>query len=508
MNKELILPDYEVIATPSGYARVRCGIDQYLWQQKFVDSVEYEYTRTLAVTCNESGKTSACIAPLIPWHMETFPGSLTVTTSASNKQIKFQLYPQLKRILSGWDGWVVRDSNEHSVRAPNGSYCVSYSTDDPGNIEGFHEWKAPPFMKGWVPPEEWDLGDFQYNEDAPLLIIVDEGKTIAKEFYEALRRCRPTRYVVASSPGPPIGTFYDYSHSLKERFRNPDTGELNIVNVSYKDCPHLLQNEQKLRQIQEDIRDFKRNSSWVRSSIFGEFAQSGENMVFDLEKVDQAMSGMISHYDVQTKRAAIDLSGGGDEICMYVRRGNKAELVFSSHERDATILVDMLIIEFEKQGFTKAQAHFIRADEGGLGDPICDLFRRQGWDIERVDFSSPPNATNRYGNRRAEMFFELAKLIVMGSIILPRDDILRDQLGWQLYKHDDRHLLWMISKREMPRSPDRADTVAMLFHEMPPIEEHEDLEEKHRRRMSPTLPTEQRWGFERADSEEEEALLY
>ena len=508
MKKELSLPDYEVIATPSGYARVRCGVDQYKWQIKFVDSIEDEYTRTCATTCNESGKTSFCIAPTILWHMDTFPGSLVVTTSASNKQIKFQLYPQLKRITGPWDGWVVRDSNEHSVRAPNGSLCVSYSTDDPELIEGFHEWPASQFMAGWTPPPEWEIDDWEFQENVPLLIVVDEAKGVEDVFHDALDRCRPTRLMVASSPGMPIGRLYDYNHSWKKKFLNRDTGEHNLVHISYRDCPHLIENEHKRQQIEEDIEIRGRDDAWVKSSIFGQFAQSGDDMVFDLFKVDAAMSGQVRHYDPTTVRAAVDLSGGTDETVVYVRRGNRAELVFTSHERDATVLVEKLIMQFEKSGFSPSQAHMIRADEGGLGDPICDMLKKRGWDIERIDFSKLMEDTDRYGNKRCSMYFNLARLISKGSVILPRDDILREQLGWQKYKMDERNILWMISKRKMPKSPDRADTVAMLFDEMPPIETFEDLEEMHRRRLSPSLPTEQRLGFEWSENEAEEALFY
>ncbi len=85
MNKEL--QDLTTIIRPSGFATVQCGRDLYPWQAKTMDCLLQEGTRAALKTCNESGKTSEVIACLILWHMACFPGSTTVTTSASNRQI-------------------------------------------------------------------------------------------------------------------------------------------------------------------------------------------------------------------------------------------------------------------------------------------------------------------------------------------------------------------------------------------------------------------------------------
>lgn len=496
----------DVVSTPKGYARVRLGMDPYKWQDDCLDALAEPYSNCAVRTCNESGKTSVLIASAILWHMECYPGSLVVTTSASNKQIKFQLYPQLKRLTARWDGWSIRDSNEYSVKAPNGSICVSYSTDDPSLIEGFHEWPKSGYLKGWEPPEDLELGDYELDDNAPLMIIVDEGKSIQDVFFDALDRCRPTRYLVASSPGEPIGRFYDFFYTWKDRFKNDD-GTFNIFSASYKDCPHLYEDKNKRKWIEQDILLRGRDDAFVRSSAFGEFAQSGSNMVFNMFKVDESMSGMIKHYDSDTIRYAVDLSGGGDETVGGLRRGNTGEIDFLSHESDAVLLAHDLIIRFQ---YHNLKAHQISVDDGGLGDPICDYLASKGWSVNRVKFGGRAKNPEKYLNVRSEMFFELSQNVTQGNIALPRDDQLREQLGWQKYRLGEDQKLALLAKKYMPKSPDRADTMAMLFYSMTSVTELVDVFESHGRMMSATLPSERRHGFSLIDNTEgaDEGLLY
>lgn len=479
---------------PAGEADCRCIM---------VDSKDNSYlANDFIVTHN----TTICIAALILWHMECFPGCMVVTTSASNKQIGFQLYPALELLRKKLGpGWKIRNStNEHSVKSPHGSVCISYSTDDELKSEGFHVRAVDEFMANWTPPKEWKMKNWTSRTKAPLLMIMDECKGIKDARFDAYDRCRPIRILYASSPGNPIGRFYDLFHRFAPMFKKKD-GTLNLFHATAYDCPHIVEDPQQWNQIQLQIDIRGEKDAWVQSSVFGEFAEAGHNMVFDLFKVDQSMSGTIRQYDESTLRAAVDLSGGGDEQVLYNRRGNKAELVGTWRMRDYYDLTAQLTKEFDK---LELRPHWIRADRGGLGDPICDMMAKAGWDVERMDFGGRPKNPKKYLNVRSEMFFELAQNIAQGHIILPRDDELREQLGWQKYNMDEQQRIVLIPKKQMPRSPDRADTIAMLFYGMTSVNEIMNDHEMRRRMLSPTLPTKARSQFDMAEEEEEEALFY
>ena len=471
---------YELLSWPSGYASIELKMALYPWQAKVMDTVAAEGSRVSLRTCNESGKTQIVISALVLWHMETFPESLTVTTSGSYRQIVDQLYPALKAYTAKKQGWrILRDTG---VYEPTGSRLVSFSTDDAGRAEGYHE---PPranvlldpgnnmFAAYGVPDETWSK---LCVNDTSLLMIMDEAKSIDIGIFNAWERCRPTRFIVASSPGAPIGPFYDAFHSQKQRYRR--------FHVSWEQCPHLFERKSKRREILEQVESYGDHHPLVQSMVFGNFAVIGERLVYDLVAVDKAMSGLIPQFGRGAFRAALDLSGGGDETCLYVANGNEARLAASWHEQDTDKLTDYLVTQFFKM---RLRPEWIWADNGGLGSPIIDRLSARGWPINRIDFSGTPNNPKYYRNIRAEMHMELAKRIKNEEVRLPRDETLKEQLGWHQYKIKDDGKMLLDPKDKMPHSPDRADTVAMLFYGMPGADTYEERKQQRVMAESKTM---------------------
>ena len=194
---------------------MRLGVELYPWQTSVLRAMSPRGSRVSVRTCNESGKTSTLVLALILWHMETFVGSLTVTTSGSYRQIKDQLFPHLQnwggRLGEGWefgDCW----GKNHLT----GSRLVSFSTDNPGKAEGWHE---PPRLPGEIVGRSNPLAGLCSDGDwaemagtatkSSLMLIMDEAKTPPASLYEAFERCHATRWVNLSSPGPSHGAFYD-----------------------------------------------------------------------------------------------------------------------------------------------------------------------------------------------------------------------------------------------------------------------------------------------------------
>ena len=105
---------------------------------------------------------------------------------------------------------------------------------------------------------------------------------------------------------------------------------------------------------------------------------------------------------------------------------------------------------------------------GGLGKPMLDRMKRQGWsNIRYIDNRTASSQPKTYKNRGAEMWFNLRILFERNEIIMIDEPILVSQLSTRYYKLMDGSVHQLLSKIESRSrgypSPDRADSFALAF---------------------------------------------
>jgi hypothetical protein len=127
-------------------------------------------------------------------------------------------------------GWL-----ETEVRTPQGGYITGRSTDVSGNIEGYHS-----------------------RPDSPVVILVDEAKSVDEEVFEALSRCTATFRLYASSTGPAFGFFHSLFTSRSAYWRT--------YRIRSTDCAHIPQS-----QIDADREADGEHSSTFRIKHLSEF---------------------------------------------------------------------------------------------------------------------------------------------------------------------------------------------------------------------------------------------
>lgn len=449
--------------------------------------------------------TSIVVVGLALWHMRMFPGAPVIYTSASNRQIQGQLFPRIKGVMKRHHpNWKVREGNEYSIEDPEtGSKLWCFATDDEGKAEGWHPQGGGQQLFDDVLGETTILPE--------LFIILDEMKSIHPGIINALRvRCRWTREFDVSSPGlEPTGAFYDNFRRDKDRFKHPHQHTFkssilegyNLFKADVEACPHLCEDKILWNRLQLDRKKFGDSHPLIQSSYFAEFGSGGERQVFNMEAVDDCMSEVgKARWGQHDCRGAVDLSGGGDETVLGFRQGNAAKIEFTSHERNHIFLGDELIRRFKTLKRYGVEAEDIFADQGGLGAPIINYIRLAGWHINFFNFGSKPKDPVNYLNARAEMAFELAELISAREIILPNDDILREQFGWITWEQYNDRTLKIIPKAKMPGSPDRVDVMKMLFYNIRKRQDYERVQEQKQRRLSP-FPEGGNWEVETANTD-------
>jgi hypothetical protein len=428
-SQEEILED---LSKPSAFASNVLGINLYDWQRKVLRDLEARDCRVALRAANGSGKTSTVISAILIWHALVYPRSIAVTTAGVFRQVESQLWPSLRNHIAKLGGaWEVT-SGEIRYLHPNGntSRIIGYSATDPGRAEG------------------WHAEDHEYH---PLLMVVDEAKTVADPLFEAISRCQPTRLLIASSPGGTSGAFY-----------RAFTKEANMWQkhaVTAFDCPHITQT-----QIDEVVQRYGEKHPLTRSMIYGEFVDIGlESLVISLTQL-QNCHNTPPRFKPGVRIAGVDFAAGGDQNVICISDGNKILPMIAWREKDTMAAVGRFIVEFKKAGL---EANNIYADASGMGMVMCDALAESGWVVNRVNFGATAYDNNAYTNRSAEMWYGMAKKIEDAEIILPEDEDLTAQLTCRRTITNSKGKLGVESKDSMRArgiaSPDRADALALCL---------------------------------------------
>ena len=428
-TQEEILED---LSKPSAFAANVLGINLYDWQRKVLRDLEQRDCRVALRAANGSGKTSTVIASILIWHALVFPRSIAVTTAGVFRQVESQLWPSLRNHIAKLGGaWEVTSGEIRYLHANgNTSRIIGYSATDPGRAEG------------------WHAEDHEYH---PLLMVVDEAKTVADPLFEAISRCQPTRLLIASSPGGSSGAFY--------RAFTKEAAMWQKHAVTAFDCPHITQ-----AQIDEVIQRYGEKHPLTRSMIYGEFVDIGlESLVINLTQLQNCYN-TPPRFKPGVRIAGVDFAAGGDQNVICISDGNKILPMIAWREKDTMAAVGRFIVEFKKAGL---EANNIYADASGMGMVMCDALAESGWVVNRVNFGATAYDNNAYTNRSAEMWYGMAKKIEDAEIILPEDEDLTAQLTCRRTITNSKGKLGVESKDSMRArgiaSPDRADALALCL---------------------------------------------
>ena len=403
------------------------------------------------MTANGSGKTSTIVAGLILWHLALFPNGMVISTAGVGRQVRGQLWPKLRRNHARFPGWVFRDSVLEIENPRNMSRYIGFTTDKSELAEGWHGFDAESAKISGRIKELTDA------HTGPLMIIVDEAKSVPRGIFEAFDRCTYQRLLYCSSPGLSDGDFYDSQVKSSSPFRRFVVGAAN--------CPHVdhLKNAEVIAKRGLD-------HPLVRSSIFAEFISNDGSFVLSASEIQRCMESPPIRDESGEKFAFCDFARGGDENVLAVRRGNVVRVVEAWREVDSMSASSRFVSLFRREGLKADQ---IVGDNGGLGAVVIDKLDELGWSIGRANNSAAPEGTEdfsaaeaceKYTNWGSETWHEGARLIREGKFILEGlDDETRAQMLSRKLLIDVRGRMGVESKKDMRSrgvvSPDRADAL-------------------------------------------------
>lgn len=436
------------------------------WQKKLLDAVDVHDSRVSARTPNGAGKTNVIIPTITLAHLSIFPNSRVVITSGGQRQVKDQIFPALKAHEPKFRDWQFQDMR---ITAPNGSVCIGFSTDEGGKFEGWHGNKEELYALSEAKRKELEeqmrakvsaalaeeLAEWLRlppNQKGPLLIIVDEAKSVRQEIFDAIERCTFQRLLLCSSCGPAEGEFHASHHGKASTYVT--------FHVTAGDCPHADHKKNVTLIEQRGVDD-----PLVQSKTFGNFMTKPGDTVISRADVDMLMASPPELREGERKFMC-DFAAGGAENVFGERNGNRIGLRNCWRERDTMKACGQFILHFRSAGLTQEESWMIHGDNSGLGKPMMHRLAELGWHLTPVENGTPANEKGHYVNLSAEAWWEAGKAIQKQRFILPKDEVLAAQLSTRkpTFKGDK---LGLESKEEMAErgveSPDRADVVVELM---------------------------------------------
>jgi len=167
---------------------------------------------------------------------------------------------------------------------------------------------------------------------------------------------------------------------------------------------------------------------------------------------------------------ALDPSGGGDEAIVAVRWGAWLMALHKLDGRSEAAMaagVTAIVEEWNRHTDRPPVARII-IERGGFGRGCTETLRKQYGSrlVTVLDPSGHPRERT-LGNRRAEMWVNLAVLSERGDVALLADERLEQDLAAISRRTADNGRTYVTRKQdlatELGRSPDRGDAVALVF---------------------------------------------
>lgn len=471
------------------------------WQCDVMDAlVENEDVAIRA--CHGVGKT-ALLAWVINWFTPTRPYAKVPTTAPTfNKQVRDVLWSEVHKwwrigLQNSDAAWLLgqfelTQTRMYAKEAPEEWFAVGIASSNPLNIEGYHS--------------------------PHILIIFDEAKGIQRTVWESVQGMRTTqegKFLVASTPGGPVGEFYkvftQYRSTWKSLFSIHPI-QLKPTLKRTESAPYSMRGtyySTRVRDwlIQKAAAEWGVDSPAYIARIIGDFPSIEGDVLIpyswlsDAEDIEQGIPGpRIVSCDVarygRDRTVIIAGEGGtplyGETIARTPAESASPDAVLDEDETPetkqprfrSTVSTAEACIRIRRQWECEA----IVIDDTGIGGGVTDILRKKGEVVIPINFGARPTdrpkdaeerarrdrkhlVDTKYRNIKAEMGWALRNAfegqgLALGALTstdAAATQALRDTLIAQCsmvkYQLNEAGVMWLID-------PDDQDTIAVAAGEL------------------------------------------
>jgi|SRR6185312_6906522 len=391
----------------------------------------------IAVASGKGIGKSALVSMIIDWAMSTCGDCKVVVTANTGTQLSTKTVPEVSK-------WTRLSANAHwwEVKA------TSITSREEGHER---EWRTD-----FIPWSKENMEAFSglHNQGKRLVVIFDEASGIHDTIWDNTDGTLTDEnteifWIAFGNPTRPIGKFRECFGKDRDNWHTLQVDSRTVEGTNHTEL------EKRAKQYGED-------SYHVRIWIRGEFPLVGSDQFIPPAIVDTARRTHAEVTKGLPKIMAVDVARFGDDASVIgYRQGRKLVILEKLHGKSTDFVGERVIYWKEVEN-----PDAIVIDGDGLGAGVVDHLKFRGYKERVFEFhgQETPNNTDKYYNKRAEVWGEMRDWLPYASI--PDDAELADDLIGPLYEYRNGKIL-LESKDDMKErglhSPDSGDMLAMTF---------------------------------------------
>jgi len=461
----------KVVRDPVLFAKHILGLTLWEREAEILRSIQHR-RRTAIKACHGVGKTfTLAVASL--WWLARYPEGIVLTTSATQRQVRTQLWFEIHRAAERAKvPYPKLKTTELKFRDDN-NFAIGFSTNQAENFQGYH--------------------------GKNVLIIADEAPGIESGIWDAIAGTMAggnVHIVMAGNPTVPSGAFFDAF--TKER------GLWNCITIDAFDSPNLKGTKlEELLQLDpteggpldQNPVPYLVTKRWVHdqhqlwwhgnessspnwlSRVLARFPDQAQNALIKMIWLERAKQRALQN-PVDTGSApliaGVDVGGGEAETvvyvceCMHDRRRIVAMGAWRGEDTRGQV------VNFLNQ--FRSRLSLVRVDAIGVGLNFGHHLSDCRFPVELVNVGMPCESNPRLGeddpgrrfvNLRAEFFQALADAFERDQVEGLTDETTIGQLAGLLYEPDSQGRTKIESKEKARArgisSPDRADALMLAL---------------------------------------------
>lgn len=433
-----------------------CWPDSVVWAKLREVCAAVPYHSRIVVRSGHGVGKSWLMARLAIWWMSCYDHAKVITTAPT--------WTQVEKIL-----WAEIRTAYNSAVVPFGGHMLQT------------EWKISDdrFAIGIATAEQSQNRQFgatriQGYHSPNLLFLLDEGAGVAEEIWTgalSLLTGENNRLLAIGNPTSPEGAFFD-------AFKG-DSGWKKIQ-ISCTDHPNVVKGQTVVpgavtrKWVEERREEWGETSVLYKAKVLGEFPDESDDTLIPMSHIMAAVERKwLPDLDKEGKEIprpawltmwATDIARYGDDETVVFRREDRNFLYEMISKKSATTRTAGEITRKWVECKTRGT---VFTDDGGVGGGVTDILRENGVTTQAVNFGEKAEDTEKFYNRKAEMFWRMKLAFKDGEVSIPNDEVLISQLASVRYYYTKTGQIAIESKDDMKRrglkSPDRADALAIAF---------------------------------------------